>query len=100
MESGHKKLLKSLSVALRHLLDGHYDPQGTWHPGDLEARLNALGVCVPAHDVSGVIYGHGHCLARVRDIDWREPAVPQEVAVEDLRAVVEISHDVARVVDA
>lgn len=39
-----KKALKALSLELRHLLEGHYDAKGAWHAGDLEQRLNALGV--------------------------------------------------------
>ncbi|MBN2004407.1 MAG: BREX-1 system adenine-specific DNA-methyltransferase PglX, partial [Anaerolineae bacterium] len=39
-----KKTLKSLSLDLRHLLEGQYDTAGTWRAGDLEQRLNALGV--------------------------------------------------------
>lgn len=51
----HKKTLKSLVLTLRHLFEGHYDESGAWHPGDLERRLNALGVFadreVPLHDM-------------------------------------------------
>lgn len=39
-----KKTLKALSLDLRHLLEGRYDTAGTWRAGDLEQRLNALGV--------------------------------------------------------
>ncbi len=39
-----KKTLKSLSLELRHLLEGYHDAAGRWHAGDMEQRLNALGV--------------------------------------------------------
>ena len=39
-----RKVLKSISLELRHLLEGSYDTAGHWHPGDLEQRLAALGV--------------------------------------------------------
>jgi len=44
MDTNHKKILKALSLGLRHLLEGEYDATGEWHGGDLEQRLNALGV--------------------------------------------------------
>jgi len=44
MEAEQKKLLKPLCLTLRHLLEGRYDEQGNWHGGDLEERMNALGV--------------------------------------------------------
>ena len=44
MEAEQKKILKPLVLALRHLLEGRYDEHGTWHGGDLEARMNSLGV--------------------------------------------------------
>ena len=44
MDADHKKVLKSLSLELRHSLEGWYDDGGGWHAGDLEQRLNALGV--------------------------------------------------------
>src|SRR6266849_3582771 len=44
MEPNHKKVLKTVSLELRHLLEGQYDAVGKWHPGDLEQRLAALGV--------------------------------------------------------
>lgn len=39
-----KKILKAISLELRHLLEGHYDSGGKWQPGDLEQRLAAIGV--------------------------------------------------------
>ncbi len=39
-----KKTLKALSLDLRHLLEGRFDAAGMWRAGDLEQRLNALGV--------------------------------------------------------
>jgi hypothetical protein len=39
-----KKILKALSLELRHILEGRYDEQGTFLVGDLEQRLNQLGV--------------------------------------------------------
>ena len=44
MEAKQKKVLKPLCLTLRHLLEGRYDEQGGWHGGDLEERMNALGV--------------------------------------------------------
>jgi hypothetical protein len=44
MEAEQKKTLKPLCLTLRHLLEGRYDEQGNWHGGDLEERMNALGV--------------------------------------------------------
>jgi len=44
MEPGLKKILKSLTLELRHLLEGRYDAAGAWLPGDLEQRLAAIGV--------------------------------------------------------
>ena len=39
-----KGTLKAITLELRRELDGRYDPQGTWHPGDLERRLASIGV--------------------------------------------------------
>jgi hypothetical protein len=44
METAHKKVLKSISLDLLHLLEGSYDASGHWHPGHLEQRLAAIGV--------------------------------------------------------
>ena len=44
MEAEQKKILKPLVLTLRHLLEGRYDEHGSWHGGDLEARMNSLGV--------------------------------------------------------
>lgn len=44
MEAREKKVLKALSLELRHLLEGQYDSAGHWLAGDLEQRLNAIGV--------------------------------------------------------
>jgi len=44
MDAEQKKILKPLCLTLRHLLEGRYDEQGKWHGGDLEERMNALGV--------------------------------------------------------
>ncbi len=44
MDAGLKKILKPVTLALRHLLEGEYDAEGKWKPGDLEQRLAALGV--------------------------------------------------------
>jgi len=44
MEVEQKKILKPLVLALRHLLEGRYDEHGAWQGGDLEARMNSLGV--------------------------------------------------------
>lgn len=44
MDASLKKILKSLSLELRHILEGRHDDHDVWHPGDLERRLNELGV--------------------------------------------------------
>jgi hypothetical protein len=44
MDANLKRILKALSLELRHLLEGEYDATGEWHAGDLERRLNGLGV--------------------------------------------------------
>ena len=44
MDPSLKKILRSLSLELRHILEGYYDNKGDFHPGDLETRLNELGV--------------------------------------------------------
>jgi len=44
MESQYKAKLKSIILDLRHILEGYYDNDGAWHPGDMEERLAALGV--------------------------------------------------------
>lgn len=40
----HKPILKAIALELRHELEGFYDADGDWHPGDLERRLAAIGV--------------------------------------------------------
>ena len=44
MDQNLKKILRALSLEIRHTLEGWYDTKGDFHPGDLENRLNALGV--------------------------------------------------------
>jgi hypothetical protein len=44
MDPKLKGILKALSLSLRHILEGYYDRDDAWHPGDLERRLNELGV--------------------------------------------------------
>src|SRR5262245_54525340 len=44
MEASLKKVLKAVTLELRHLLEGRYDSGGQWKPGDLEQRLAAIGV--------------------------------------------------------
>lgn len=85
----HKKTLKSLVLTLRHLLEGHYDESGVWHPGDLERRLNALGVFVdrevPLHDM-GQLSDADRRARNVADayIAIRDSAgVPRETAVRE-----------------
>jgi len=38
MQPSLKKVLRSISLNLRHTLEGSYNPQGSFHPGDLERR--------------------------------------------------------------
>ncbi len=44
MEIKDKKILKAVVLELRHLLEGRYDNNGKWHPGNLEQRLAAIGI--------------------------------------------------------
>jgi len=44
MDAPLKKILRSLSLELRHLLEGRYDEQGKLITGDLERELNRLGI--------------------------------------------------------
>jgi len=39
-----KGTLKAITLEFRRELEGKYDAQGTWQPGDLERRLAAIGV--------------------------------------------------------
>ena len=39
-----KGTLKAITLELRRELEGKYDAQETWHPGDLERRLASIGV--------------------------------------------------------
>lgn len=58
MEANHKKILKAIVLELRHTLEGYYNGSD-WHGGDLEQRLNALGVWrdrnpLPADELAGM----------------------------------------------
>ena len=44
MEPKLKKILRGISLDIRRSLEGWYDDHGVWHAGDLERRLNELGV--------------------------------------------------------
>jgi len=44
MDPEHKSILKGLSLTIRHLLEGYYDGEDQWHPGNLERRLNEIGI--------------------------------------------------------
>jgi hypothetical protein len=44
MEASLKRILKSVTLELRHLLEGRCDNAGAWQPGDLENRLASIGV--------------------------------------------------------
>lgn len=44
MEAGYKKILKSIVLKIRHLLEGRYDKEEVWQPGDFEQRLASIGV--------------------------------------------------------
>lgn len=44
MEANLKKILRTVSLELRHILEGRYDEHGHFHPGDLERRLNEIGI--------------------------------------------------------
>jgi len=58
LEANHKKILKAIVLELRHMLEGYYSGSD-WHAGDLEQRLNALGVWrdrnpLPADELAGI----------------------------------------------
>ena len=44
MDPKLKKILRGISLEIRRLLEGRYDEHGLWQGGDLERRLNELGV--------------------------------------------------------
>lgn len=44
MDAPLKKILRALSLELRHALEGSYKENGTWIAGDLERRLNQIGI--------------------------------------------------------
>ena len=44
MEQDNRSTLKNLSLTFRHLLEGETDTAGNRVPGDLESRLNQIGV--------------------------------------------------------
>jgi len=44
MDPEPKSILRGLSLSLRHLLEGYFDGEDRWHPGDLERRLNEIGI--------------------------------------------------------
>ncbi len=55
MGSEQRNILKSVSLAFRHILEGEYDQNGNTIPGDLESRLNQIGVwrdrSIPADEI-------------------------------------------------
>lgn len=72
MDAELRKVLKKLVLGVRHLLEGYYDNFGVWHAGDLEQRLNQLGV-------------------------WRDrPAIP----LEELPQLSEVDNKARRTVNA
>ncbi|MBE0448221.1 MAG: hypothetical protein IBX64_09015 [Actinobacteria bacterium] len=44
METNLKRILRALSLELRHILEGYHDAQDQWQAGDLERRLNEIGI--------------------------------------------------------
>lgn len=44
MDAPLKKILRALSLEIRHTLEGNYLEDGTWNAGDLERRLNQIGI--------------------------------------------------------
>ncbi len=44
MDAPLKKILRALSLELRHTLEGSHSEDGTWNAGDLERRLNQIGI--------------------------------------------------------
>ncbi len=55
MDPSLKSCLKALVLEIRHELEGRYNDQGQWQPGDLERRLASIGVnrerSVPADEL-------------------------------------------------
>jgi SAM-dependent methyltransferase len=49
MDAPLKKILRALSLELRHTLEGKYSEDGTWNAGDLERRLNQIGIWRDRH---------------------------------------------------
>jgi len=58
MDASLKKILKAVTLELRHLLEGQYDSAGKWQPGDLEDRLAAIGVRRDRESVAVDELGH------------------------------------------
>ena len=44
MDPKLKKILHAVSLDIRRLLEGRYDEHGQWQAGDLERRLNEIGI--------------------------------------------------------
>lgn len=89
MEANHKKILKAIMLELRHMLEGYYNGSD-WHAGDLEQRLNALGVWrdrnpLPADELAGISAADGDArkvvdaYLKLRD----EAGVPRHEAVAE-----------------
>ncbi|HET6883747.1 MAG TPA: hypothetical protein VFI31_26580, partial [Pirellulales bacterium] len=91
-----KKLLKSVTLELRHLLEGRYDGDGKWKPGDLEQRLAAIGVrreraSVPVDELEHLTDGDRHA-RRVVDAYLK---LREEAAVTRADAVAEFVRETA-----
>jgi hypothetical protein len=96
MDAELKKTLKAVTLELRHLLEGRYDGDGKWRPGDLEQRLAAIGVrrdraSVPVDEL-GHLAEEDRQARRVVDAYLN---LRQEAGVERTEAVAEFVRETA-----
>ena len=96
MDANLKRILKALSLELRHLLEGEYDATGQWHGGDLEQRLNALGVWrdrdpLPADELSPLTPSD----REARDVVDAYLALRRDATIPRDRAVAEFVRETA-----
>lgn len=90
MDPTHKRILRSISLKLRHILEGEYDETGVFNAGDLERELNRIGIwrdrpVKPVIELPHLVEGDRNCREMVDAyLSLREEAqVKQEEAVVD-----------------
>jgi hypothetical protein len=96
MDAELKKTLKAVTLELRHLLEGRYDGDGKWKPGDLGQRLAAIGVrrdraSVPVDEL-GHLTDEDRQARRVVDAYLK---LREEAGVERTEAVAEFVRETA-----